>query len=80
MQQEIKSIADNNVWNLVKLPNDQTPINCKWVFKKKIAPNGTLSSYKLDLLLEVSHRNIVLITKKHLHLLLDLNLLEHYCL
>ena len=80
MQQEIKSIVDNNVWNLVNLPNDQTSITVNGYLKRKLLLMVLCLVIRLDLLLKVSHRNMVLITMKHLHLLLDLNRLEHYCL
>ena len=54
MQNEINSMYKNEVWTLDKLPNGQTPINCKWVFKKKIGSDGNLSSYKARL---VAHRS-----------------------
>ena len=49
MQNEINSMYKNEVWTLDKLPNGQTPINCKRVFKKKIGPDLNLSSYKARL-------------------------------
>ncbi|WVZ90252.1 hypothetical protein U9M48_036568 [Paspalum notatum var. saurae] len=41
MRSELKSMADNQVWNLVE-PLDQ----CKWVFKKKIDADGNVHIYK----------------------------------
>jgi hypothetical protein len=35
MQSEIDSIGDNQVWNLVGLPDGIKPIECKWIYKKK---------------------------------------------
>ena len=40
---------ENHVWSLVKAPKDQKPVNCKWVFKKKLAADGSISSYKARL-------------------------------
>ena len=34
MRSELTSMADNQVWNLVKPLDDVRPIECKWVFKK----------------------------------------------
>ena len=36
MRSELKSMADNQVWNLVEPLDEVRPIECKWVFKKKI--------------------------------------------
>ena len=35
MRSEIKFIDDNQVWNLVDLPDGARSIECKWVFKRK---------------------------------------------
>ncbi|RDY04901.1 hypothetical protein CR513_11324, partial [Mucuna pruriens] len=35
MKDELKSIQDNDVWDLVKLPEGVKPIGCKWIFKTK---------------------------------------------
>jgi hypothetical protein len=36
MKDEMKSMADNDVWDLVKLPEGKKPIGCKWIFKTNI--------------------------------------------
>ena len=46
MRSEIKSMDDNQVWNLVDLPDGARPVECKWVFKKKIDMDGNVSVYK----------------------------------
>lgn len=48
MEAEMGSIASNNVWTLAE-PADRQPISCKWVFKKKIGPDGFVCSYKARL-------------------------------
>ena len=35
MKDKLKSMKDNDVWNLVELPKRKKPIGCKWVFKTK---------------------------------------------
>ncbi|WVZ63555.1 hypothetical protein U9M48_013178 [Paspalum notatum var. saurae] len=40
MRFELKSMADNQVWNLVEPLDQVRPIKCKWVFKKKIDADG----------------------------------------
>lgn len=49
MQNEMDSIASNNVWTLVEYPKERKPINSKWIFKKKIGPDGSVCSYKARL-------------------------------
>jgi hypothetical protein len=40
------SILSNGTWELSELPFGYKPIGCKWVFKKKLRPNGTIDKYK----------------------------------
>ena len=35
MRSELKSMDDNQVWNLVDLPDGVRAVECTWVFKKK---------------------------------------------
>ena len=35
MNEEMKSMHDNDVWDLVQLPVGLKPIGCKWIFKTK---------------------------------------------
>src|SRR4051812_4299193 len=35
MRSKLKPMDDNQVWNLVDLPNGARTIECKWIFKKK---------------------------------------------
>ncbi len=37
---EYKSLVKNGTWELVKLPVDNKPIQCKWVFKTKRGSDG----------------------------------------
>jgi len=43
---EIESIQKNNNWTLVDLPKGAKPIGCKWIFKKKYHPDGSIDKYK----------------------------------
>ena len=36
MRSELKSMDENQVWNLVDLPDGVRAVECKWVFKKKM--------------------------------------------
>jgi Reverse transcriptase (RNA-dependent DNA polymerase) len=49
MQSEIQSMYNNQVWNLVDLPEGVRPIENKWVFKRKSDMNGNLTTYKARL-------------------------------
>ena len=46
---EIDSIKKNNTWTLVDLPEGVSPIWCKWIFKRKYNPNGSIDKYKARL-------------------------------
>lgn len=46
MKEEMKSMADNNVWDLIKLPKGKKLIGCKWIFKTKKDSEGNIESYK----------------------------------
>jgi uncharacterized protein YqgQ len=35
MDEEIKSMYDNKVWDIIPLPKSVKPISCKWIFKSK---------------------------------------------
>ena len=39
----------NGTWEVVERPYGCKPIGCKWVFKKKLMPDGTIEKYKARL-------------------------------
>ena len=39
----------NQVWTLIDVPEGVTPIDCKWVFKKKIEADDQVETYKARL-------------------------------
>ena len=49
IQSEIDSIVHNNTWKLVDLPSGHKPIGHKWIFKKKLRPDGSIEKYKARL-------------------------------
>ena len=49
MKSEMKSMYDNQVWDLVDIPNGSRAIGCKWVFKIKIDKDGKIDVYKARL-------------------------------
>jgi len=42
MKDEMKSMQDNDVWNLVELPKGMKPIGCKWIFETKKDSKGNV--------------------------------------
>ena len=46
MNFEMDSMAENQVWALVDLPDGMRPIGCKWIFKKKKDMDGNVHIYK----------------------------------
>ena len=49
MKSEMKSLMQNEVWDLVELPNGRSAVGCKWVFKKKSDAEGKVERYKARL-------------------------------
>jgi len=46
---EINSLLQNQTWKIVDLPLGVKPIGCKWIFKRKYFPNGSIDKYKARL-------------------------------
>ena len=49
MNEEVKSIKDNNTWSLVELPQGKKVIDAKWVYKLKMDPKGEVARHKARL-------------------------------
>ncbi|RVW56243.1 Retrovirus-related Pol polyprotein from transposon TNT 1-94 [Vitis vinifera] len=49
MNEELKSMAHNGVWDLIELPNNCKPVGCKWVFKTKCDAKGNIERFKARL-------------------------------
>jgi Reverse transcriptase (RNA-dependent DNA polymerase) len=49
MDEEIKSMYDNKVWDIVPLPESVKAIGCKWIFKTKKDSEGNVERYKTRL-------------------------------
>jgi hypothetical protein len=43
------SILSNGTWELSERPHGCNRVGCKWVFKKKLRPDGTIEKYKARL-------------------------------
>ncbi len=50
MKVEIDSLHDNNVWELVQLPEGRRPVGSKWVFKVKRNADGSIERCKAGLI------------------------------
>ena len=46
---EIDSILQNHTWELVDLPLGCKPMGYKWIFKRKMKPDGSIDKYKVRL-------------------------------
>lgn len=49
MNDEMKSMEQNKVWDVVELPEGCKRVGCKWVFKTKRDSNGNIERYKARL-------------------------------
>jgi hypothetical protein len=49
VRSKMDSILSNGTWELVERPYGCKPVGCKWVFKKKLKPDGTIDKYKARL-------------------------------
>ncbi|KAL2250125.1 UNVERIFIED_CONTAM: Retrovirus-related Pol polyprotein from transposon TNT 1-94 [Sesamum indicum] len=49
VKSEMNSIVSDGTWVLVDLPPGCTTIECKWIFKRKLKPDGTIDKFKARL-------------------------------
>ena len=49
MEQEMKSLKENEVWEMVELPKDRKTVGSKWVYKLKSGPDDSIERYKARL-------------------------------
>jgi hypothetical protein len=52
MESEIESMHDNQVWNLVDPIDGVRPIDCKWIFNRKMDKDGNIHIYKAQLVVK----------------------------
>ena len=45
MKSELDSMYSNQVWDLVKAPNGNKPVGCKWVYKRKRGIDGKVKTF-----------------------------------
>ena len=46
MKSKMGSMYENKVWTLVDLPDDRRAIEYKWIFKRKMDADGSVTIYK----------------------------------
>jgi len=56
MQAEYGALMDNKTWSLVPLPSGRHAIGCKWVFRLKQNPDGSINKYKARLVAKGFHQ------------------------
>ena len=49
MQEELNKFEKNELWELVPMPNDQSVIGTKWLFRNKMDENGIIVRNKARL-------------------------------
>ena len=49
MQDELKSMSTNQVYELVEIPDGVKPVGCKWVYKTKHDSKGKIEKFKARL-------------------------------
>ena len=49
MQEKMRALEKNQTWEMVPRPKGIQPIRCRWVFNVKHNADGTLKSYKAQL-------------------------------
>lgn len=52
MDEEYKSLMENNTWEITTLPQNKRAIPCKWVFKTKTNEEGKIIKYKARLVIK----------------------------
>lgn len=56
MEAEMKSINDNNTWELVDVPESVKVIGVKWVYKTKLNEKGEVDKFKARLVVKGFHQ------------------------
>ncbi|KAL0399984.1 UNVERIFIED_CONTAM: hypothetical protein Sradi_2341700 [Sesamum radiatum] len=56
VKSEMHSIDSNEKWKLVDLPSGCTNIGCKWIFKKKLKPDGSVDKFKVRLVARILNK------------------------
>lgn len=51
MNKELQALEDNHTWEINTLPPHKRAIGCKWLFKTKLNPDGSVERYKARLVI-----------------------------
>lgn len=51
MNEELTALEDNHTWCITTLPPHKKPIACKWLYKTKYHPYGTIERHKARLVI-----------------------------
>jgi hypothetical protein len=71
IRSEMDSIMSNATWDVIERPYGCKPIGSKWVFNKKLRPDGTIERYKAMLVIKGFHRKKLRISLILIRLWLD---------
>lgn len=52
IKNEVESILQNHTWELVDLPPGSKPLGYRWIFKRKMKPDGSIDKYKARLVIK----------------------------
>ncbi|XP_050918760.1 uncharacterized mitochondrial protein AtMg00820-like [Lathyrus oleraceus] len=58
MQDEYQALLKNQTWTLVSPSESKRPIGCKWVFRVKENPDGSINKYKARLVAKGFHQKV----------------------
>jgi hypothetical protein len=58
MSEEFNALVKHGIWELISPSPHIHPIGCKWVFKIKRHPNGSIATYKVRLVAKGFHQTI----------------------
>ena len=52
LDEDMDTLDANATWELIPLPKDENTIGCKWTYKVKHNPNGSMSRRKVLLVVD----------------------------
>jgi hypothetical protein len=50
MEEELRSMSSNDIWDLVEIPDGAKRVGCKWVYKTKYDSKGKIKRFKARLI------------------------------
>lgn len=89
MQEEIDALHANGTWTLVPLPLNREPIGCKWVFRVKQCPDGSVQKLKARLVAKGFHQQFgfdykdtfsLVVKPVTIRVMLTLAVTNHWCI